>query len=145
MSLIKNYGDDSRSEVILDAANNIYVAASTRSDKDFPITPGVFQPNYGGGDQDGVMVKLSPDCKNLIFASYLGGSREDACFVLKINPVNGDIYVAGATASTQIFREIKQVSFSRLMPAASATDIFPSSAMTDQHAAENNFSGNHRI
>lgn len=103
MSLIKNYGDDSRSEVILDGANNIYVAASTRSDEDFPITAGVFQPKYGGGDQDGVLVKLSPDCSNLIFASYLGGSREDACFVLKINPLNGDIYVAGATASSADF------------------------------------------
>lgn len=99
MSLIKNYGDDSRSEVIQDAAGNIYVAASTRSDQDFPITAGVFQPVYGGGDQDGVLVKLSPDCKNLIFASYMGGTKEDACFVLKLNPVNGDIYVAGATAS----------------------------------------------
>ncbi len=103
MSLIKNYGDDSRSEVILDDANNIYVAATTRSDKDFPITQGVFQPTYGGGDQDGVLIKLSPDCKNLIFASYLGGSKEDACFVLKINPFNGDIYVAGATASSTDF------------------------------------------
>ncbi len=55
-SLIKNYGDDSRSEVILDASNNIYIAASTRSDKDFPITPGVFQPSFGGGNQDGVIV-----------------------------------------------------------------------------------------
>ncbi|HZK65648.1 MAG TPA: PKD domain-containing protein, partial [Puia sp.] len=103
MSLIRNYGDDSRSEVILDGSNNIYIASTTRSDKDFPITPGVFQPNYGGGSQDGVIVKLSPDCKNLIFASYLGGSKEDACFVLKINPANGDIYVAGATASNADF------------------------------------------
>ncbi|MDP4129421.1 MAG: PKD domain-containing protein [Bacteroidota bacterium] len=103
MSLIRNYGDDSRSEVILDASNNIYIAASTRSDKDFPITPGVFQPTFGGGDQDGVIVKLSPDCKNLIFASYLGGSQTDACFVLKINPANGDLYVAGATSSNADF------------------------------------------
>ncbi len=98
-SLIKNYGDDSRSEVILDASNNIYIAASTRSDKDFPITAGVFQPVFGGGNQDGVIVKLTPDCRNLIFASYLGGSGDDACFVLKLNPVTGDIYVAGATSS----------------------------------------------
>jgi gliding motility-associated-like protein len=103
MSLIKNYGDDSRSEVILDAANNIYVTASTRSNTDFPITAGVFQPKYGGGNQDGVLVKLSPDCKKLMFASYLGGSNDDAGFVLKINPSNGDIYVAGATASNTDF------------------------------------------
>jgi gliding motility-associated-like protein len=100
--LIKNYGDDSRSEVILDAANNIYIASCTRSKDDFPITPGAFQSTFGGGIQDGVLVKLSPDCKTLLFASFLGGSGEDACFVLKINPLNGDIYVAGATTSTDL-------------------------------------------
>ena len=98
-SLIKNYGDDSRSEVILDGSNNIYIASNTRSNTDFPITAGVFQPKFGGGKQDGVIVKISPDCKTLLWASYLGGSGEDACFVLKLNPTNGDIYVAGATTS----------------------------------------------
>ena len=100
--LIKNYGDDSRSEVVLDASNNIYVASCSRSDTTFPITPGVFQKNFGGGLQDGVIVKLSPDCKTLIFASFLGGSGDDACFVLKLNPTTGDIYVAGATTSTNM-------------------------------------------
>ena len=100
--LIKNYGDDSRSEVILDGSNNIYVASSSRSKTSFPVTPGAFQTTFGGGNQDGVIVKLSPDCKNLIFASFLGGAGEDACFVLKVNPINGDIYVAGATTSTNM-------------------------------------------
>jgi gliding motility-associated-like protein len=100
--LIKNYGDDSRSEVILDGSNNIIIASTTRSNTDFPITPGVFQPTFGGGNQDGALIKLSPDCSNLIFASYLGGSGEDACFVLKVNPITGDIYVAGATTSTNL-------------------------------------------
>ena len=101
-SLIKNYGDDSRSEVILDGASNIYVASCSRSDVDFPVTPGAFQTAFAGGKQDGVLVKLSPDCKSLIFASFLGGTGDDACFVLKLNPVSGDIYVAGATTSTNM-------------------------------------------
>jgi gliding motility-associated-like protein len=97
-SLIKNYGDDSRSEVIMDAANNIYVAASSQS-TDFPVTAGVFQPTITG-KQDGVVLKIDPSCSNLIFSTYLGGSDNDAAFVLKLNPANGDIYVAGATSST---------------------------------------------
>ncbi len=101
-SLIKNYGDDSRSEVILDGSNNIYIATSTQSrtaQDGLIITPNAFQKTFGGGSQDGYVVKLSPDCSNLLFASYLGGSAEDGAFVLKINPVSGDIYVSGATAS----------------------------------------------
>ncbi len=101
-SLIKNYGDDSRSEVILDGSNNIYVASCTRSKDDFPVTPGAFQTVFGGGKQDGVVVKLSPDCRSLLFASFLGGTGEDACFVMKINPITGDLYVAGATSSPDI-------------------------------------------
>lgn len=98
-SLIRNYGDDSRSEVILDPAGDIYVAASTQSPQ-FPVTPGVFQPNYGGGLQDGVILKIDPTCNNLLFASFLGGAKEDAAFVLSQDPITSDIYIAGATAST---------------------------------------------
>jgi gliding motility-associated-like protein len=101
-SLIKNYGDDSRSEVILDGSNNIYVASCTRSKIDFPVTAGAFQTTFGGGKQDGVLVKIAPDCSSLIFASFLGGTGDDACFVLKISPITGDIYVAGATTSTNM-------------------------------------------
>ena len=101
-SLIKIYGDDSRSEVILDGSNNIYVASCTRSKNDFPVTAGAFQTTFGGGKQDGVLIKLNPDCSSLIFASFLGGTGDDACFVLKISPITGDIYVAGATTSTDM-------------------------------------------
>ena len=94
-SLQQNYGDDGRSEVILDAAGNAYVASCTRSDN-FPTTPGSFQPNIGGS-QDGVVLKFNSSM-SLAFASCLGGSNEDAGYVLSLAP-NGDIYVAGGTAS----------------------------------------------
>lgn len=101
-SLIRNYGDDSRSEVVLDGQNNILIAANTQSSSPaglFPIKGPVFQPNYGGGGQDGVVVKIDPACNHIIWSSFLGGSGNDAAFVLKANPMTGDIYVAGATTS----------------------------------------------
>lgn len=98
ISLIRFYGDESRSEVILDAANNIYLASSTQS-ADFPVSPGVFQPKYGGGIQDGVLLKINESCNTILFSSFLGGTKEDAAFVLALNPQNNNIYIAGATAS----------------------------------------------
>ncbi|HUR10888.1 MAG TPA: PKD domain-containing protein [Flavitalea sp.] len=95
-SLIRNYGDDSRSEVILDQANNIYIAAQTKS-TNFP-TPGGFQTTIGGG-QDGVVIKVTPNCDKVIWSSYLGGDKDDGAFVLSVNPSNGNIYVSGATVS----------------------------------------------
>lgn len=96
-SLVRNYGDDSRSEVILDGGGFIYVAGQTRS-TDFPIR-GAFQTTNGGA-QDGVVLKIDPTCNNLVWASYLGGSGDDGAFVLDINPTSGDVYVGGGTTST---------------------------------------------
>jgi len=95
--LQQNYGDDGRSEVILDAAGNIYVASCSRS-SNFPVTPGAFQTTFGGGNQDGVVLKLDPNITNLSFGSYLGGSAEDAAYVLSLSPA-GEIFVGGGTMS----------------------------------------------
>jgi gliding motility-associated-like protein len=101
-SLQQNYGDDGRSEVILDAGGNIYVASSTQSPGNdptikFPTTAGAFQPNFGGGSQDAVVLKFDANLA-LLFSSYLGGNGTDAAYVLAIAP-SGDIYVAGGTES----------------------------------------------
>ncbi|MEO6838650.1 MAG: PKD domain-containing protein, partial [Ginsengibacter sp.] len=95
-SLKRNYGDDSRSEVILDAANNIYVASCTSS-PNFPTTPGAFQTTIGGL-QDGVVLKLNPTCNSVIFSTFLGGSQNDAAYVLALGN-NNNIYIGGGTAS----------------------------------------------
>ncbi len=95
-TLVYNYGDHSRSEVILDKNDNILIATSTQSD-DFPVFP-VGSSRFGGV-QDGVVIKLTANLSNVIFSRYLGGSKDDAAFVLSINPVTDDIYVAGPTVS----------------------------------------------
>jgi gliding motility-associated-like protein len=97
-----NYGDDSRGEVILDGAGNIYVATSTRS-TNFYTTAGAYQPacsNASTNDQDGVVVKFSPDVSTILASTYLGGSKADAPFVLAINPTTSNVYVAGGTLSS---------------------------------------------
>lgn len=102
----RNYGDDARSEVILDAGNNILLASVTQSE-DFVTTPGAFQRTPGakradGRYQDGVLMKFTPTLSGVLFSSLLGGNNDDAPFVLSINPLNGDIYASGATASTDL-------------------------------------------
>lgn len=98
-SLKRNYGDDARSEVLLDASNNIYVASCTSS-PDFKTTPGAFQTVIGG-NQDGVVLKLTPDCNSILFSTFLGGSENDAAYVLTLGSTN-NIYVAGGTASSDL-------------------------------------------
>ncbi|OWY22080.1 PKD domain-containing protein [Sphingobacteriales bacterium UPWRP_1] len=93
-----NYGDEARGEVFLDASGNVYIASSTRS-ANFPVTPGAFQTTYGGGEQDGCVVKLNPTLTTLLFSSFLGGSLADAAYSVKIDGA-GIAYIGGGTAST---------------------------------------------
>jgi gliding motility-associated-like protein len=96
-SLQYNYGDDGRSEVMMDNGGNIYVSSSTRSTA-FPFTANAPQKNLRG-NQDGVLLKFSPNIGNLLAATYFGGSADDAAYVVSVNPANGNIYMAGGTAS----------------------------------------------
>lgn len=100
ISTTRNYGDDARSEVIVDNANNIYLVSCTQSG-DFPVTSGVLQ-STNAGNQDGVVIKASPDLGNILFSTFLGGGGDDATFVLALHPSSNNIYIAGATTSTNL-------------------------------------------
>ena len=97
-SLKYNYGDDARSEVLLDAAANVYVTASSSS-TDFPVTSNAFQ-STNHGNQDAVFFKLSPGLTSLTYSTYLGGSGDDAGYVLALNRQQTAVYVGGGTASS---------------------------------------------
>lgn len=92
-----NCGDDARSEVLVDKQGNIYLTASTKS-ADFPVTPGAYQTTIGGA-QDAVFMKLDPTLSNMIYATYLGGSNDDAGYVMALDTGQTHIYVGGGTMS----------------------------------------------
>lgn len=97
-SLKHNYGDDARSEVIVDNAGDVYVAASSQS-FDFPVTPNAFQSSLLGF-QNGVVFKLNPGLTNLTWSTYIGGSGSDAAYVLALNKSQSHLYVGGGTTSS---------------------------------------------
>ncbi|MCW3079680.1 PKD domain-containing protein [Segetibacter sp.] len=97
-SLRRNYGDDARSEVILDNSGNVLLASNTQS-SDFPVSANAFQKIFGGL-QDGVIIRANPDLSTIMYSTYFGGKLNDAAFVLAINPSNNNIYVGGNTVST---------------------------------------------
>lgn len=97
-SLDYNYGDASRSEVIVDKLGNIYLAASSRS-ADFPTTATAVKSSLGGS-QDGIFVKMNPGLSSLLYSSYIGGSNADAAYVLALDTAQSHVYVGGGTVST---------------------------------------------
>lgn len=97
-SIRRNYGDDARSEVILDGSGNILLASNTQS-AIFPTSPGAFQTVLSGR-QDAVFIKMDPTLSIMLQSTLLGGSGDDAAFVLAINPTDNNIYIGGNTASS---------------------------------------------
>ncbi len=79
-----------------DDEGNIYLTGYTKS-YNFPVTPGVYQNVYGGG-LDLYVAKLSPNGKQLKYASYLGGSDWELGYGIEINS-KGDIIIGGFTRS----------------------------------------------
>ncbi len=95
--LFYNYGDAFRGEVNVDNNGNVFVASVTRSD-DFPMAGNSVQSSFGGGEFDGILLKMDPTLSNLLWSSYAGGNGMDACYAIEFNNV-GDLIVAGGTKS----------------------------------------------
>lgn len=99
-SLKHSYGDDARSEVLVDNAGNIYVAACSRS-TDFPQVNS--SQATAASTQDAVVFKLNNNLSSLLWSTYLGGTGDDAAYVLAFNKNQSAVYVSGGTASSDFY------------------------------------------
>jgi hypothetical protein len=80
-----------------DKDGNIYCLGETSSST-FPTTQGAFDRTLGGSS-DIYVSKFSPDGKNLIYSTYLGGSGEEFhSWFMKVGD-DGCVYIAGTTTS----------------------------------------------
>src|ERR1035438_5340769 len=100
----------------VDAAGNTYLTGYTSS-ATFPATPGAFQTQYVGGQlgcnesvvvggsagtmpepcNDGFVVKLDATGA-VVWATYIGGTGDDAAGEAIAVDAAGDVYIAGITA-----------------------------------------------
>jgi len=85
-----------RGEIIVGSLGEIWVASNTRS-SDFPITATAYQSTYSG-KHDGVLFKLSSDCSQLLYSSYLGGGGDDFPHGMVFNHT-GNLVICGETES----------------------------------------------
>ena len=83
----------------LDSQGNVYIAFQIWDDI-LPSSVDAFQPKFGG-ESDGALVVLSGDLQRLLYATYLGGSREDSARITAVGP-DDSIYVSGETGSTDL-------------------------------------------
>lgn len=83
--------------IAVDSAGNAYVVGFTSS-PNFPTTPGVFQPNNGGG-ADAFVTKLNAAGSALVYSSYLGGSNHELGTPAIALDAEGNVYISGSTLS----------------------------------------------
>lgn len=94
--LAPNYGDQLRGDIITNASGDIFVSTVTSS-ADFPVVNG-FDLTYGGGETDGLIIKLPSTLAGITWASFLGGAASDASHTIKLD-ANGIIFTGGGTTS----------------------------------------------
>ena len=86
--------------VVLNSAGDAYVTGWTAS-SDFPITPGVFQPNCAScasGVSSAFVTELNPSGTGLVYSTFLGGSSPQQAYAMTLDSA-GDAYVVGFTES----------------------------------------------
>src|SRR5262249_23291043 len=91
---------ESLNDIAVDGLGNVFVTGSTDS-RDFPTTPGVFQPEHRGwhpGNRNGFVPKLDAAGLALRYSTYLGGSDDDIAQGLAID-VAGNAFVTGVVTS----------------------------------------------
>ncbi len=97
---------DTNPRVALGGGGELYVGGRTQS-SDFPVTPGVFQPQPGGlsgGASEGFVSKLDANGSTLLFSSFLGGEGDDMVEGLA-RGLDGSVYVTGRTSSADFFAD----------------------------------------
>ena len=89
---------DEFSDLAVAASGEVYAAGTTLS-SDLPVRNAV-QPSFAGGTFDMFVVKLSADASQVLYATYLGGSRDESGPSLAVDS-SGSAFIVGGTHSPE--------------------------------------------
>lgn len=94
-TLFAGAGDSSGQAIVADSSGNVYIAGTTEA-PNFPVTARAWQTVFGG-IADAFAAKLN-SAGNLIYATYIGGTGQEAGTGIAIDP-SGNAYVSGYTSA----------------------------------------------
>lgn len=81
--------------VTTDENGSVLLVGSTHGS--FPVTLGVFDTTYNGGN-DVFVLRMPPDLSALLASTYIGGSGDDVARAIS-RDAEGGVYIAGTTSS----------------------------------------------
>lgn len=92
--------DEAPSAIAADSAGNTYVAGHTFS-SNFPV-PNARDPSFNQGEGgDAFVAKINSTGTALEWATYFGGTSDDAAQAIAVSPANGDVFIAGWTSDLE--------------------------------------------
>src|SRR5262245_43639637 len=90
-------GEDEIDGIALDPSGNVYVVGSTTS-INLPVTAQAFQKTISGAVNHVFIAKLNPSGTQILYLTYLGGSKADHANGIAVDAA-GNAYVVGTTES----------------------------------------------
>ncbi len=96
--LIYNYADDFRGDIITDERGKVFIATTSRSG-DFPTSIDA-DKRLLQGNNDGLYIAMESDLSDVNYASFIGGSQDDAAYSIKLQ--DSSVFIGGGTASDDI-------------------------------------------
>jgi uncharacterized protein (TIGR03437 family) len=118
--------DERAVDIVVDVSGAAYVTGQTFS-TNFPVTGGGVQPARGGGIfGDAFVVKVAPDGRSLMYATYLCGSGDDSGAGIALDSA-GNAYVTGTTSSADF--PVSETAFQKTIKGGS--DVFAAKLSAD--------------
>jgi gliding motility-associated-like protein len=91
--------NDAAYSLVQAADHSLYVCGGTTS-TDLPTSTTAYQPQYGGGDNDGFVVHINPNATQILHLTYLGKNNYDQAYQVKLDRFDhphifGQTYASG--------------------------------------------------
>jgi hypothetical protein len=95
--LLGGNGEDEIDGIALDPNGNVYLAGTTSS-PNLPVSAQAFQKTVSGNLDHVFVAKLNPTGTQILYLTYLGGSKTDHANAIAVDAA-GSAYVVGTTES----------------------------------------------
>ncbi|MBK9175978.1 MAG: hypothetical protein IPM46_06480 [Flavobacteriales bacterium] len=99
-AVVGGNGADDNYDVRLAANGDVFVAGSTTSTNLLTLNAGSGASNTNNGGTDAFLFRINQDLSSLVWMRNYGGGGADRASIMLHNPVSGDLFVGGNTAST---------------------------------------------
>ncbi|MCC6938093.1 MAG: T9SS type A sorting domain-containing protein [Flavobacteriales bacterium] len=99
-AVVGGNGADDNFDVRTAPNGDVFVCGSTTSTNLLTLNAGSGASNTNNGGSDALVFRINQDLSSLVWMRNYGGSGADRASIMLHNPVSGDLFVGGNTAST---------------------------------------------